>query len=744
MNTLITRTWRKRPGWIGALVQSHEANYVRLSSARKVVAPFSKVVFYRGSTHVTSPACGRGRALRPGRGFERGRLDCEKPPPGRYPPSADQRQRHRPPPLRGGGDAKNCETAGEGSQNARLLATSLILLAAIVGCGGDSKSLTQRASEPSVDDVAPLETIDATEDVRQSDSPAETVVDFEPTKEVTETPETPTISETAVESTSDVGPPPADLTEMSVDAHETPLTDSTEQPRFEPQGDPARIYLPTAAGPLIVDVHVHIDDQNQSTLFHQQIDKVIEDATNGSGEPLEWQQLFDFVEDDPDRFGPIMQNVNNQTRELIRRHDSNRNKRVEHDELVKFLFRDARENVAFRVRGTDYYQNATPTSSSLIDLLDSDRDGHLDSTEVDNVEYALLRLDQNSDQQIELNEIQATNPNDDEIWGRRRTSRHGDVAMDLEGFVDWNLVSYSLDSMRENVPFGTGENSVAKLDENGDGETSSEEAKSLLTDDAHFHVLIEFASGDLPSVQLVRTDSSIQDDSVKVEVYPGQICISGDRLQFVVQVVDRPNRQNRIPVQAFNQFDVNQDGFLDETEIPEAASAMFSFEELDENGDGKLTLREINQPNDSAVPIWSYQVRGRAAEFPDQMFGLLDRDHDRVLSSREIRGVSERVHALSRQSRPVGANDLPVTYVLKFVRGNPRQDAESFRRSLDPPPKERLPSWASQMDTNNDGEISRREFIGTAEQFEKLDLDNDGFLGSHESNAAAAEKGRTG
>jgi len=43
------------------------------------------------------------------------------------------------------------------------------------------------------------------------------------------------------------------------------------------------------------------------------------------------------------------------------------------------------------------------------------------------------------------------------------------------------------------------------------------------------------------------------------------------------------------------------------------------------------------------------------------------------------------------------------------------------------------------MDRNGDGDISPREFIGSAEEFRKLDLDGDGFISVAEAKAARRE-----
>ena len=47
------------------------------------------------------------------------------------------------------------------------------------------------------------------------------------------------------------------------------------------------------------------------------------------------------------------------------------------------------------------------------------------------------------------------------------------------------------------------------------------------------------------------------------------------------------------------------------------------------------------------------------------------------------------------------------------------------------------PVWFQKMDTNGDGDVSNREFLGSAEQFAKLDGDNDGLIDGQEAHKAS-------
>jgi Ca2+-binding EF-hand superfamily protein len=53
--------------------------------------------------------------------------------------------------------------------------------------------------------------------------------------------------------------------------------------------------------------------------------------------------------------------------------------------------------------------------------------------------------------------------------------------------------------------------------------------------------------------------------------------------------------------------------------------------------------------------------------------------------------------------------------------------------------------WFRKMDRNRDGDVSRKEWLGTAEQFREIDTDGDGLISLHEAyryDERGREKGK--
>ncbi len=73
--------------------------------------------------------------------------------------------------------------------------------------------------------------------------------------------------------------------------------------------------------------------------------------------------------------------------------------------------------------------------------------------------------------------------------------------------------------------------------------------------------------------------------------------------------------------------------------------------------------------------------------------------------------------------------------IVAFLRGE-RPDTYSFYRPQSEGARTALadaPRWFVRADFNGDGDVSRREFLGTREQFSNLDANGDGFISADEA-----------
>ena len=422
---------------------------------------------------------------------------------------------------------------------------------------------------------------------------------------------------------------------------------------------------------------------------------------------------------------------------MTRRYDRNRNRRPDRDEVIRFLFRNRGIEVPFRLIGTNYYREINRSQSALFAAIDTDGNRIIDAAELNDAPQALFRFDPNADGRIDPGEVIQTRENDP-AWNRRKSNRRGDVAMDLEGYVDWQMVSYSIESMRRRTPFDGGLNPVAQSDQDQNESLSAEEAKQLRACQPALRLKVEFAgkSADEPkiSVQWVRPELenlaiSQQSDS--------HVAVTDGAFTLLAQVTDRQMSRNRIPRQVFDMIDANNDGVLEENEIPDAVPDEYSFEQLDADEDGKLTFEEVNSaPQLEIPPIWAVQVRARGAEFPDALFAYLDTNQDRFLSSREMLTADERLRQCIQDRETIRPEDVPDTFAIQFLRADPMQDQENFAfaPTIEVATSD-WPRWAQNMDVNRDGEISQVEFPGNKTQFDSLDSSGDGFIDSDEVTA---------
>ena len=120
----------------------------------------------------------------------------------------------------------------------------------------------------------------------------------------------------------------------------------------------------------------------------------------------------------------------------------------------------------------------------------------------------------------------------------------------------------------------------------------------------------------------------------------------------------------------------------------------------------------------------------------DAVGEVLDADADGKLGEREIATFAERLSRYDvNHDGQISNNELPYTMIALFLRGERPGEQSLYRPVFSSvlPAVANAPSWFVHADYNGDGEVSRREFLGTIEQFSLLDENRDGYISADEA-----------
>jgi len=189
------------------------------------------------------------------------------------------------------------------------------------------------------------------------------------------------------------------------------------------------------------------------------------------------------------------------------------------------------------------------------------------------------------------------------------------------------------------------------------------------------------------------------------------------------------------------QFPQAKDGYITEKDIagPQFQSLRILFDLIDRDADGKLTRAEFDafvklQQSFTKLPLSLVY----SAQTPS-LFQVLDENGDGRLSVREVRNAWTRLIALEPKEKDhVTRAALQPQGALRFGRTSEVFAFNPTTMYTRPPVRQTTkgPLWFRKFDRNGDGELSRAEFPGTQEEFDRIDTDHDGYITAEEAEAA--------
>lgn len=369
--------------------------------------------------------------------------------------------------------------------------------------------------------------------------------------------------------------------------------------------------------------------------------------------------------------------------------------------------------------------SAKALTEKLFALLDSNKDRKLDRKELARASSVLQKLDADDDETVSIDEMSGIAPTD--------LGANVFVAATVESQTVKNGGPFTLLDRKES---------------------------RKRTPDVELRIRIGKKAAKEPAIEVIapKTKSpltpsirTVGDGSLVLDCGPTQIEWSFNvdaRFGFAV----RSAPQQRY-IAAFRSLDRDKSGYLDAKEAAQLPFYSGVFPMMDRDGDGKLYEKEVMAYLAKMKELQDIAVRSCVAlSVQDQgrgLFDWIDADKDGRLSVRELRQITERIASfdLDGDGR-ISREDIPRKYRLT-VRQGPAQGnaylspARAFRvanrGAPNRPEPTNGPKWFRKMDRNRDGDVSRREFLGSDKEFRLIDADGDGLLSRAEAEQADAK-----
>ena len=391
---------------------------------------------------------------------------------------------------------------------------------------------------------------------------------------------------------------------------------------------------------------------------------------------------------------------------------------------------------------------------ALFSLLDTDGDGRLSREELNNAEANLRCRDFDDDGLITSEEL---------VLGPSRGGKAGHDAGDNSIKIDGPVIAIDPNGSKEKLveillfrydrnrdgklSLGSAaevrspNNLLEKFDRNHDQSLDSAELLAFLQAPPEIEMNFQFGA----TFKRSRVTDNTSAEAAAAYLLSHKISDGGYRLTVAENRLDF-RRDNRNPADSnqrpdFTDYDQNKDGVLSAEEL-NSAGMMANYALMDADGDGKVTPQEFDDFLAWQGNVASSQLVLEVTDNGQDLFSKLDDNGDEVLTPRELKTAAKILKAEGvEQAGFLTAGQLQYQVTLELSRGGSKSAANpaAMNSSGKKPLRVKAaaaPEWFLKMDRNGDGDISPAEFLGTREQFDKLDLNHDGLIDAAEAATA--------
>lgn len=541
---------------------------------------------------------------------------------------------------------------------------------------------------------------------------------------------------------------------------------TTEQPPDPPSAPARRLVVFTPSGPLLLDLSVTVDGAPLEASINAFGERLIA-AADGDGDGVAaWSELIDGRAFLAGPFGGGDRTGRSDRQRWRALYDDDGDGRVDRREALTWFDRDANAGrLGMALLGGRAY---TPglVASATWRTLDSDADGRLSEAEVAAATDALLRRDTNDDRVIVPAELLSladltrlrleARPMTGGGMRSYGASFRSALFLDRDADArDARSALASFDSggrgaVYDPASLGFAAALAAHVDVDGDGHIAKAEWENLRTATAHAGLEVAYgAETPGPSRTLVArqaearlrvSESAVDPTRAEIVVAPSADGADSGGVLLLAIVDEAPGGYDEQALRGlFQARDANADERLSREEFeaegePNGSAAAaglpaVGFDAYDTDGDGAVSYDEAADYVVAAGARQRLCVSVVVNDSADPHFATLDGDGDGRLGEREILAAGETLRGAGPGSAARRRGDIPWRMRLTVFR-----TARQLTPDAAPPTlargdsAESAPPWFIGADVNRDGEVSRREFVGSPPSFTALDANADGFL----------------
>ncbi|MEQ8786081.1 MAG: hypothetical protein RIC55_07265 [Pirellulaceae bacterium] len=527
------------------------------------------------------------------------------------------------------------------------------------------------------------------------------------------------------------------------------------------RADDARMLLYLSdAGPLVIQLRVTIDGESHQAAWSKFVQKLFADLDRNDDGALMGAEI-DAVPTRQQLLQTGLPIVGGRA-EVARAADSApRDGRVTPDEFADYLQRTVGDSLSVTIAGRNqsarggFAANPAPSGdSALMEQLDVDEDGKLSAEEFV-LSSDMLKFDLDDDGVISRGELQPLQSPYYRL--ARRSGGAPNVAgpfLDLGGdssptwLVRRIIEQYDggeKDGQLSREELKSGGDRFATLDLDGNGQLDFDELRRLFRGDSpHILVVVRLGKKRQEQRTVEVTVAPAAKDLVDGVREGGQadavLALDKQQLEFSTSSGASTSVVASIFEQQFGALDRDNNGYLDKAEVENNRTLRDAFQLIDADGDEKVFEKEFVAYFERLAEAARARTLLTISDQGNRLFDILDANRDGRLSPREVAAGRDKIGAWDEDDdQLVAADEIPQTWRLEVARGAPRfgvvnvatmQQTAARTRTVGGPP------WFSRMDRNEDGEVTRREFLGELAEFDRLDADDNGAVDAQEALAA--------